>query len=944
MEEMEGVGGPSVTPKVEDTGTNFSSTAAEVERADSAVPLVVSAGLHDGVSAKTLPTTAVLENESENLKKTGLRTKYINGFLGNISTRISNMDRRFCYLLGMLVSILHPILALWVVTYEDCPLDDLGYPVPDYEPPKPCALDANGEKTDPSCIDPPQAYARVENICYMYLVNEFALHVTYVLYVKVWTLGGRSAGRWRELSGYAGYFIVEFIVNAAPYHVQTFPRFRKVFPFLNSFTWPLYAAFIFGSILLLPLGLYLAKTRDQARRALIFHIPGVVFFGVDVFNRTVFLPFFETMQHKFAQLGLSAVISFFGELALANFYGSIFLPATHKATIIFAEFGYNVSYQTGRELPSEEEPPEEISQESEDGVRVLLELEGPSNSDLLQGGPTDCTAGTGLGRIGPPDTSNIAQSNSGNGNNGFDGEANQRTSLDWNSSTFLQQGATTFETQSRGTRLGSKASTFASATRRSRILAPIVAPVEYIPPSRPYVPIRPDGPDPLEFDKILCWLAIVWDAWRYLLIRTVLLKSSSIWLYLLMVLKDFSFSYWHFGYSFMERRVLIVIEGATTEERTSWGKVKHFLFKFFQVVIVRPFLLTKFLATTVWRTEVIFGMNEQRQRYSQNVYEDPRKEPREQHISVRNTLRHAGGRKPTASDWAAAISAVAAEKGRQTKGFVGSLFSDLWTHLVLNIRRDWRQWRCKGLNRYKHPVDHWKQRLHARMTETSDNDKQEGSKYDGLEVRYSFANECCIIRHVPPKPKTPKSRSASQILARNEEPHRPSSQSVFRRINAAWLSKVVKEIQSLIFNRCWPRLLQKIMSSSVLIITELFTYNTIVGLLPSFQEYGLFKDTTGRFRVIFMFCIDVVEVSIIWYTQSRSRFYDSIRKGYNLFHNSTMICLCIFNCAAQIMNFAMLRYIRFAPICGDKRVLPDNVQQDMLKNLNLVKYWDQPDL
>ncbi|OEH74594.1 hypothetical protein cyc_00406 [Cyclospora cayetanensis] len=816
---MEGVGGPSVTPKVEDTGTNFSSTAAEVERADSAVPLVVSAGLHDGVSAKTLPTTAVLENESENLKKTGLRTKYINGFLGNISTRISNMDRRFCYLLGMLVSILHPILALWVVTYEDCPLDDLGYPVPDYEPPKPCALDANGEKTDPSCIDPPQAYARVENICYMYLVNEFALHVTYVLYVKVWTLG-----------------------------------------------------------------------------------------------------------------------------ALANFYGSIFLPATHKATIIFAEFGYNVSYQTGRELPSEEEPPEEISQESEDGVRVLLELEGPSNSDLLQGGPTDCTAGTGLGRIGPPDTSNIAQSNSGNGNNGFDGEANQRTSLDWNSSTFLQQGATTFETQSRGTRLGSKASTFASATRRSRILAPIVAPVEYIPPSRPYVPIRPDGPDPLEFDKILCWLAIVWDAWRYLLIRTVLLKSSSIWLYLLMVLKDFSFSYWHFGYSFMERRVLIVIEGATTEERTSWGKVKHFLFKFFQVVIVRPFLLTKFLATTVWRTEVIFGMNEQRQRYSQNVYEDPRKEPREQHISVRNTLRHAGGRKPTASDWAAAISAVAAEKGRQTKGFVGSLFSDLWTHLVLNIRRDWRQWRCKGLNRYKHPVDHWKQRLHARMTETSDNDKQEGSKYDGLEVRYSFANECCIIRHVPPKPKTPKSRSASQILARNEEPHRPSSQSVFRRINAAWLSKVVKEIQSLIFNRCWPRLLQKIMSSSVLIITELFTYNTIVGLLPSFQEYGLFKDTTGRFRVIFMFCIDVVEVSIIWYTQSRSRFYDSIRKGYNLFHNSTMICLCIFNCAAQIMNFAMLRYIRFAPICGDKRVLPDNVQQDMLKNLNLVKYWDQPDL
>ena len=57
-----------------------------------------------------------------------------------------------------------------------------------------------------------------------------------------------------------------------------------------------------------------------------------------------------------------------------------------------------------------------------------------------------------------------------------------------------------------------------------------------------------------------------------------------------------------------------------------------------------------------------------------------------------------------------------------------------------------------------------------------------------------------------------------------------------------------------------------------------------------------------------------------------------------------MVFLCTFNCAAQMMNFAMLRYIRFAPICGDKRVLPDNVQQDMLKHLNLVKYWDQPDL
>ena len=109
-------------------------------------------------------------------------------------------------------------------------------------------------------------------------------------------------------------------------------------------------------------------------------------------------------------------------------------------------------------------------------------------------------------------------------------------------------------------------------------------------------------------------------------------------------------------------------------------------------------------------------------------------------------------------------------------------------------------------------------------------------------------------------------------------------------------------------------------------------------------QHGLFRDTMGRFRVLFMFSLDVVEVASIWLTQAQSRFYGSIKKGYNLFHDLAMIFLCTFNCAAQMMNFAMLRYIRFAPICGDKRVLPDNVQQDMLKHLNLVKYWDQPDL
>ncbi|CDI75722.1 hypothetical protein, conserved [Eimeria praecox] len=907
----------------------------------------------DGSAGSIMPQKqALVKSQDERVAAKSTSKKSLSACWSQLTAKLSRVDRRLCYMFCMFLSTLHPVMALWMVTYKDCPLDDLGRPIPNYRPPQPCALDANGEKVDPNCIDPPLAYARVENICYMYLVNEFALHVTYVLYVKVWTLGGRNVGFWREMSGYAGYFVVEFLSNAALYHVQTFPEVRRVLPFFNYFTWPLYAAFIFGSILLIPLGLYLAKTRDQYRRALIFHLPGIVFFGVDIFNRTVFLPFFETMQHKFAQLQLSALISFIGELALANFYGSIFLPATHKATNVLVEFGYNVSYQTGQEISSvEEEHTEEfLQQDSEEGVRVLLELEGLSNSDILKQGSADLATGSALGKSGnqkPPTniqrpSESLYRGSRMEDNFSGGGETAQRTQRDRNGSAAHRRSGRTSEQRSRSSRLGSKNSTFSTAARQSRILAPIVASVDYIPPSQPHVPIRPDGPDPLEFDKILCCFAIVWDAWRYLLIRTVLMKASSIFLYLLMVFKDFAFSYFHFGYAYMERRVVEVIEGATTEEPTVWNRTKKFLFKFFEIVIVRPFFLTKFLSTTVWRTEIIFGMNERRQHYSHSVYEEPSSEPQE-NVSFRKTIRLVNARKPTASDWANAISTVAVQKGKNTKGLVGGLFSDMWTHFVLNLRRDWRHWKAKDLSRYTHPVEHWKKKLSASKNEAQ-NGQKENEKFDGLEVRYCFANECCIIRHVPPKPKTPKVPRGSQMLTGAEEPQRPSGESVFRRINAVWLSKVVKEIQSLVFNRCWPRILQKLVSSTVFVITEFFTENSIVGLLPSYQEHGLFRDKMGRFRVLFMFSMDVVEVTSIWFTQAQSRFYGSIKKGYNLFHDLAMVLLCTFNCAAQMMNFAMLRYIRFAPICGDKRVLPDNVQQDMLKHLNLVKYWNQPDL
>ncbi|KAL8435879.1 hypothetical protein Efla_002123 [Eimeria flavescens] len=892
-------------------------------------------------------TSLPLVSQTQGNQPAENKSRALSLLCSRLRAKLSGLDRRVYYLLGMLISALHPITALYMVTYKECPLDDLGHPIPDYEPPPPCEVGPGGAKTNPQCVDPPQAYARVENICFMYLANEFVLHVTYVLYVKVWTLGGRSVGAWRELIGYGSYFVVEFILNAAPYHVQTFPDFRDAVPFLHHFNWPLYAAFIFGSILLIPLGIFLARTRDQTRRALLFLLPGIVFFGVDIFNRTVFLPFFETMQHKFAQLELHEAISFIGELALANFYGSIFLPATHKAAIIFAEFGYNVSYLKVNELTPEENTAAELVQkDNEEAVHVLLELDPPSATDVWQQNVKDDLSSHPRGENDfAGEQGETQRANTGNRSTlGGADLLTQDTDSDHPTANSSQHRVThTFDNPERSSRFGSRASNFSAGTRTSRLLAPIVAHVENIRPSGPHVPLRPDGPDPLEFDKILCWLSILWDAWRYLLIRTVLLKASSIFLYLLMVLKDFSFSYWHFGFAFTERRILTVLEGDHEERKSAGERFGHFLFRFFQIVIVRPFLLTKFLSTTVWRTEFIFGMNERRQNYSQSVYFDPNEEPEVPRTSFRGTIRRAGGRKPTASDWASALSTIAVEKGRRTKGVIGSLCSDLWTHLVLNVRRDWRHWSNKDFERYKHPVQHWKKRMAASKEGKPQSEEADGMKADGLEVRYCFANECVIIHRVPPKPKIPKSRSSSRSLSRTHDVSRPTGESVFRRINAAWLSKVIKEIQSLIFNRCWPRLLQKLMASSVLLATELYTEHSIVSLLPSYQQFGLFRDAVGRFRVLFMFSIDVVEVSAVWYTQTLSRFYESIRKGYNLFHDLTMICLCVFNCAAQIMNFAMLRYIRFAPICGDKRVLPDDVQQDMLLNLNLVKYWEHPD-
>lgn len=86
-----------------------------------------------------------------------------------------------------------------------------------------------------------------------------------------------------------------------------------------------------------------------------------------------------------------------------------------------------------------------------------------------------------------------------------------------------------------------------------------------------------------------------------------------------------------------------------------------------------------------------------------------------------------------------------------------------------------------------------------------------------------------------------------------------------------------------------------------------------------------------------MFALDLIENLAIYKVQTLSRFYKSLKEGFNNYHDGPLILLCMVNCLAVLLNFVLLRYIRFAHIIGDKRILPDNSQHEMLNQLNLVK-------
>lgn len=762
------------------------------------------------------------------------------------SSRAYRVDRRLFYLIGMLLCIIYPVIAMYVITYPDCPLDALGHPIPFYKPPPECELTSEGEKVDPDCIDPPKAYARVENILYMCLANEFVIHSSYVVYIKVWELGGRSVEFHREFIAFFVYFVIEFTINAAPYHVQTFPAFRKLFPFLYNFTWPLWAAFVVGSTILIPFGICLAKTTDQLRRAIMFQFPGVVYFGVDIFNRTIFLPLFETMQTEFALLNLHSIISFVGELAITSFYGSIFLPATQKLTNAIAEFCYNVSYQQEFQIFREQENILEVVNAREESDACVLSDSDSDSEDALRP-PTCVSAGSAVKGEGS------ANPTTASGSPRDQNQAFER------SVSFYREGPPSvaegsggsrrktgeFGKQKRRTRGSSatfskRTSTFSQLTRHSRLLGSLANQEIVEMPPGPYVPMRSDGPDPLEFDKILCWFTMIWDSWRYLLIRTVLLKASSIWLFLLMVVKDFSYSVWHFAYAFTETRILSVIEGKTETNKTWQKQLLAFCVKVFQNVIVRPFFLTKFLQTTVWRTGTFYeDLTNRRLEYQRRVYGDPEglSESQASRLSFREcSSRRVLGRRPTASEWMRAMSEVAADKKGRTKGFLSSWWADFRSRLVYNIRKARRRWREKDKSKYSHPIQHLKNRFAERGGRKSGTLEQAKLLHSGeIQVRYSYANEMAIIRHVPAQPVFSVS-AETLVSSRHSDVRRPSNQSVFRRVNASWLSKTIREIQSLVFNRTWPRLLQKLTSSAALLVTEIYAESSTLGLLPSYQE------------------------------------------------------------------------------------------------------------
>ncbi|EPR56546.1 putative transmembrane protein [Toxoplasma gondii GAB2-2007-GAL-DOM2] len=1025
------------------------------------------------------------------------------------------VDKRAVYMGLMLCTLAYPLAALTIIVREENWYDDegnlLSHPLPQVT----CPIE--GAEGDPDCAPSPLAYANLDSLIWVFVVNEFIMHFTYVLYVKLWATGGMILSFQREFLSIIAFLAPELTLNSVFYYVQTMPVVREWFPGLKHFNYPLLVSFFLGATVSMLYGVGTSQTTDQFRRTVTLAGPGLMFLFVDWFSRSVFLPFFELMQTTLTDLEVGNFVLAIFELILTNVYGSLFLPATQKLCVALARFFYNVSYRVDSKVtlydyvnlqgndprlsprdpmskrttlispsdigtfdpglhhssitigrkrssartsvsaaaaeiqklerertttvatvvyeetavlelrndPSLRATPPSFRSESslQNGLEETLTVVEtyahldseqtayqPGNlsrsascthrpasretvEDLQTGeretqlvhpcSNTSQTEGDGEAqsvakplsdRNGDPHRRQVTSESSRNDeqfateltpnrkdsfgssekkSESFVGSCCAREAEDdWaskasNSFTRLVAAATVdkdmantvgMDGVNEGRMSGVKA---AAETQRFR--------------NNVYIPYRKGfGSDAVEFEKITTWFNLIWDSWRFLLLRAVMVKTSNVIIFFIMIFKDFIYSIWHFCVRYNESCMLFFLElrSVDTPKNRRILSILHW----FQVIIVRPFLAPKSLTRVVWRSQLLFGLNKQRAE-SRMRSAACRAHSRVREIGIR-TLSNINDNAP----WDAENTGT---PKKAIRGF-GILLGNFWKELGHDIAAHFRE-EFKGMLQYFSDRAH--NSRYVRPFRKRESSVKSTAEAEECDVEYHYATEVVIIRNVPVT-VTEHSKRSSSLFSRSfhgsesgtesilsaSDSHMPTRKkkrrsstlklgdifrsrkdSAFRTMHAAWLSQVVEEVQSLIYNRTWPRLLQKFMSSISLVVSDVIAENTKVGLLPAYQTFGLFRTYDGRVRLFLMFAFDFIEVCTVYKVQTISRFYASLKDGFNNHHDGPLVMLCTINCAGILLYFGLLRYVRFANINGNKLVLPDNCQHEMLNQLNLEK-------
>ncbi|CBZ52030.1 conserved hypothetical protein [Neospora caninum Liverpool] len=1025
-----------------------------------------------------------------------------------------NVDKRVVYMGLMLCTLAYPVAALMIIVREENWYDDegnkLGHPLPQIT----CPI--AGAESDADCAPTPLAYANINAIIWVFVVNEFIMHSTYVLYVKLWATGGMILSFRRELLSIIAFLAPELTLNSVFYYVQTMPVVREWFPGLKNFTYPLLVSFFLGATVSMLYGVGTSQTTDQFRRTVTLAGPGLMFLFVDWFSRSVFLPFFELMQNTLTDLNVSTFVLAIFELILTNVYGSLFLPATQKLCVFLARFFYNVSYGVDSKVtlydyvnlqandpklspqdplskrttlvsPSDigtfdpglhhssivigrkrssartsvstaaaelqkmerertstaaaavyEEtavvelrddpslhatPPSFCSESSLKIAETGAMIEAPAQDDPEQGfsqasGPSrsasnangflsketaeDRQSGEGethpnarrqpsnISQLGDEEEQSLAKLSDQYDQTETRRMASQSSKSDERPAVQLLPERMDILSGSEDRRKSFASSSTPRGAEEEWASKPSNSFTRLMAATTPdkdfecmgsmisgkegricgvkdtaetaafrnnvYIPYRKGfGSDAVEFEKIITWFNLIWDSWRFLLLRAVMVKTSNVVIFFIMIFKDFIYSMWHFCVRYNESCMLFFLElrSVDTPKNRRILSILHW----FQVLVVRPFLAPKSLTRVVWRSQLLFGLNKQRAE-SRMRSAACRAHSRVREIGIR-TLSNIHDKEP----WDAPNNGTPA---KALRGF-GILLGKFWKDLGHDIAAHFRE-EAKGILQYLSNRAHNSRYVRPfRKRASSIKSTQEAEECD---VEYHYATELVIIRNVPIT-VTKRSKRSSSLFSRSHHGSESGTESVlsasdsqlagpgkkkrrssalslsdifrsrqdsaFRTMHAAWLSQVVEEVQSLIYNRTWPRLLQKFMSSLSLVVSDIIAENTKIGLLPAYQTFGLFRTYAGRLRLFIMFSFDVVEVCTVYKVQTISRFYKSLKDGFNNHHDGPLVMLCTINCAGILLYFGLLRYVRFADINGDKLILPDNCQHEMLNQLNLSK-------